>query len=678
MEEMPSEPSVWRCPGWILAKICPLTSRASQSWLDDLLKSSQPREMIVDLLLATDRQPLRELLPPLARLQGEVPLFELPVRARNCLQHNGVDAWEQVLDLEPAHIQGFRNAGDVTVRSVVEWCVAHAERVVREHPGDHPVGGSSDEDLASQEAEAPDGSWGVEPSRESWRHLNQQLAALFSASMNYRGAETVADALDRDLEGILRFTGLSGILSQIRLDELVDPEPVGSLIRSATRRLIGESREVEAAVLARLVYVANPTGCRKLGQQLGVTSECIRQTEKRVKNNLEKSLGDLMSEVVGLWVPLVPAVVTEDDLAGMVHEFLGCSSEVDAADDLAVRYLVFRMGRSSAGRLMLSPEAASSFKRLKNRAKELSDSVGLLPEENLRDEFDALAESGYWNELLEAAGLHRIGESLGFQKTAKAQVKAALLEIGRPATKEEIAEFCGPDVNRVSSHLSGIEGVARSDKYRWGLVGWIDDIYEGIPAEIIQRIEEDGGVTTTERVLEELPRLFGVAEGSVWSYLATPHFTVRDGYVSVTDPSTLTYRDLDDVIDGRNEAGNPYWTFPVEERYLRGYSITGVPPEVARALGCGPNESVRVELVDPAGCESLSVIWRLWSPNGTASVGYLADPLKALGTSAGMVVRLELLSDGRACLAIHEDAPESGSADADDLLQRIKKRRRFI
>ena len=663
---MPGEPSMRQRSGWLLAKICPI------------IAPDAPHEMIVDLLVATDRQPLRELLPPLARLQGEAPLFELPTRSRNCLRRNGIATWEQVVDLETAHIRGFQNAGDLTVRSVVDWCVTHAEAVVREHPGFHPVGTPSYCDLASKEAEVPDGPWGVEPRRESWHQLNEQLAALFRASMNYRGAETVADALDGDLEGILRSTGLSEMLSQVRLDELVDSEPVGSRILSATRRLVGASSPVEAAVLARRVHVANPTTLEELGQQCGVTRERIRQIQKRVVNNLEESLGDLMVEVVGLWGPLVPAVVTADELDAMVHGFLGCPSELGAADDLAVRYLIDQLDRSSADQLRLSPEAASSFERLQNRVQELLDSVGLLPEENLREEFGALAESGHWDELLEAAGLHRLGESLGLRKTAKAQVKAALLEIGRPATKEEIAELCGLDVTRLGSHLSVIEDVARSGKHRWGLVDWVDDIYEGIPAEIIQRIEEDGGVTAIERVLEELPRLFDVSESSVRSYLATRQFTVRDGHVSVADPSTLTYRDLDDVIDGRTEAGNPYWTFAVEDRYLRGYSILGVPPEVARALGCGPNESVRVELVDPAGCEPLSVIWRLSATTGGASVGYLADPLKALGAIAGTVVRLELESDGRASITVHEDAPKLGSAGADDLLQRIKKRRQVI
>ena len=145
-------------PGWLLAKICPVASTASQSWLDELLKSSEPREMIIDLLVATDRQLLRELLPPLTMLQGKAPIFELPARTRNCLQRNGIADWDQVLDLEPAHIRGFKNAGDLTVRSVVGWCVTHAERVVRDRPFDHRVGGGGNIAFPSDDPEGPNGS----------------------------------------------------------------------------------------------------------------------------------------------------------------------------------------------------------------------------------------------------------------------------------------------------------------------------------------------------------------------------------------------------------------------------------------------------------------------------------------------------------------------------------------
>ena len=70
--------------------------------------------------------------------------------------------------------------------------------------------------------------------------------------------------------------------------------------------------------------------------------------------------------------------------------------------------------------------------------------------------------------------------------------------------------MCGFGENKAGSHLSVIPSVVKADKDRWGLKDWVDDEYDGIVGEIIQRIEEDGGATTTERLLTELPGKFSV------------------------------------------------------------------------------------------------------------------------------------------------------------------------
>ena len=196
----------------------------------------------------------------------------------------------------------------------------------------------------------------------------------------------------------------------------------------------------------------------------------------------------------------------------------------------------------------------------------------------------------------------------------------------------------------------------------------------------MQRIEEDGGATSLARLVEELPRLFDVSESSVRTYAGTPQFVLRDGYVSLADPSTLSFRDLDDVIDGRDETdGSPYWSFIVDDRYFAGYSVLGLPPELARELGCEPNTSIRVPLKAPTGCRDLSINWRLASSTG-ATLGYLADPLRRLQVEAGDVVRLVLAADG---VRLDREWPAKptatvGSTHADELLERLKRRRRVL
>ena len=190
--------------------------------------------------------------------------------------------------------------------------------------------------------------------------------------------------------------------------------------------------------------------------------------------------------------------------------------------------------------------------------------------------------TGSGRNYVEKSGLHDFHGILALRDTTKARVKAALMSIGRSATRDEIASVCGfEDSQTVGATLSNIPSVARADKERWGLREWIDDEYDGIIGEILQRIEEDGGTTTTERLLTELPSKFNVSPASVRAYMQTPRFEIRDGSVSLASTSRIQLRDLDDVIHGRDDSGAPYWTFVVESRYFEGYSVVGVPPEFA-------------------------------------------------------------------------------------------------
>ncbi len=230
----------------------------------------------------------------------------------------------------------------------------------------------------------------------------------------------------------------------------------------------------------------------------------------------------------------------------------------------------------------------------------------------------------------------------GSRRTQAARVAISLRELGRPATKEELAALCDLSVTRVGSLLSKLEGVLRADKNRWGLAEWIDDEYEGIPAEIMQRITEDGGSTRVTRILDELPRLFGVSEGSVRSSLASPAFRVENGWVIAVKNPVLGLGTLADVATGRDDSGYLYWIFTMYERHLRGFSVTGVPPELAVSLGCEFGQKSYIGVHTPRGVSAISVIWRKTSPTGP-EIGRIAQSLKAIhaidGDSIALVIR---------------------------------------
>ena len=232
--------------------------------------------------------------------------------------------------------------------------------------------------------------------------------------------------------------------------------------------------------------------------------------------------------------------------------------------------------------------------------------------------------------------------------------------------------------NKTRSHLSVIPSVVKADKDRWGLHEWVDDEYDGIVGEIFQRIEEDGGATTTERLLRELPSKFNVSPSSVRAYMQTAKFVIKDGSVSLASRSSIKLRDLDDVIDGRDDTGAPYWTFPVEARYFDGYSVSSVPPEFAKALGCAPDAGKRVQIENLPDCRDLSISWRLAS-NAGASLGYVGEPLKRLGLEPGDRARVTIK---RPCLveltADDGSAEHSQGSEAEVILKRMMQRRKVL
>ena len=326
----------------------------------------------------------------------------------------------------------------------------------------------------------------------------------------------------------------------------------------------------------------------------------------------------------------------------------------------------------------MNDQARTAVTQIRARARGLADDAGLVDESALQAALPNDTWQRHWPLMVQHTGLHRLHESLALRNSAKARAKSALLFIGRPATREEIADVCGLSPTQVSGAFSNIPSVVRASKEGWALTGWIDDEYEGIVAEIIQRIEDDGGSTTPQRLLTELPAKFDVSASSVRSYLQTPRFLIQDGRISLANVSSVELRPLDDAIHGRDAEGAPYWTFAVESRFFDGYSITGVPPEFAKALGCQPEGGIYVRIENLPMCRDLSVRWRVATTTG-ASLGYVADALRELGLQTGQRVRVTLKAPNLVQMAEHnEQGQTTVQRPADAILARMKARRKVL
>ena len=514
----------------------------------------------------------------------------------------------------------------------------------------------------------------------SWSEAVNSLIPLFSAAREFRDAATIGDALRADLAIMAQTLGVFESLDSIAIGPLVGTRGIAVTVIRRLEAIRTTMPSSWGPVLEHRVLSDTPKTLDAVGRDLAITRERVRQLQKEATRKIQTMVGAEVSIVArflqGKLNPVIALSELEEKIAAVFPADAGHSLSVRIARSLLRTQLAY----SCVDGVCMSADALDAAEVLKSVSLEIADDVGLVDEKELCSHLPTRAWEPFFGQLIERAGLHRVLGLPALRNSGKALVKAAVRQIGRPATKEEIAGIVNKTPAKVGGHLSVIPSIARADKDRWGLVEWIDDIYEGITAEIVQRINEDGGATRLERLLEELPRLFGVSELSVRVYARTPYFVIHNGLVSVASEPKPSLRELGDVVDGYTEEGLPYSTFGVESRFFDGYSITRLPPELARELGCEPNGTILAGVDYPPGANAVSVSWPLASSNG-ASVGRISDALQRLEVKAGDRVRLVVAGPRRVEFRpspAHKSRVERPSAGASDILERLKRRRQVF
>ena len=510
----------------------------------------------------------------------------------------------------------------------------------------------------------------------------QTILPALATARDMFGCRTVADVLcSPRLVKLLTEVGTLESLYKLDLNGLpADIGPVSGLI-DAVRRVEAAHSPENVDLYVRHKVTRSDT-LAQLGEERGVTRERIRQLEAKIAKALDADAGRHAAVIASLLRSELPPIIEDARVDERIEAMLRPAVEAVAhglskSASLLPQYLVrSRLALSSQDSLALSEEGRKLLDRLSDVVADEADDVGLVHLHAIVAR-EAPGSLPILDVLVGPLGLTYIGEHVALRDTLRARAKLALLDIGRPATKEEIAAAGGLALGTLSSTLSNIDSIARADKNNWGLIAWIDDVYEGIPAEIQQRIDQHGGAVPLSFLLRDIPERFSVTEASVRSYVATRQFDVADGMVSIADESNITYRQVEDVA-ARNVDGDLYWDFNVEARYFDGFSITGFPPELARELGCGPNDRCDVPVTAPVGCDSASVIWRLTSVSGAAEIGRARDALARIGVVAGDRARLVISRHGSVRFErVELDDEQRRSSAANDLLERLKSRRRI-
>ena len=604
-------------------------------------------------------------------------LSALPLRVRtwNCLQVEGLFAGAS--SLTARELLRIRNFGRTSLRDLLSCLDEFLNECVRSgaivsprssESGEEPPKLLTETDLALRETELVS---------TRWVSAGQILNPLLASAAELHGAKTLADILNTECMRLARKLGIADAIDSVAIDDLAEDVP--GLVSTALARLahtIDAASGTERAIVEHRLLRTPPLTLQSVGSQVGLTRERIRQAQRKIEIKIWDALEDSIGVIASTLKESLGHILKQSEFDRRIERLLPADQEITTG--LLRRALIHEMGFRLDTGVYLDERSRRELEDIRIAIRGLTDDVGLLNEQEATANLPSEEWRQVWPWVRERLGLHRLHGALGLRDSAKARAKAALLSIGRPSTREEIGSLCGLEESRVGATLSNVQSVVRADKERWGLREWVDDEYDGIVGEIIQRIEEDGGTTTVQRLLTELPSKFDVSPISVRTFMQTPKFEIRDGWISLANTSSLQLRALDDVIDGRDDKGAPYWTFAVEARFFDGYSLTGVPPELAKVVGCAPDAAIRVPIENLPQCRELSISWPLASPSG-ASMGYLAEPLRELGLTPGQRVRVTVKAAHRVDLSPADGhAEEAKATEAHAILERLIRRRRVL
>ena len=514
-----------------------------------------------------------------------LPRMQLAVRTRNAFNATGLTEGDSALTVRD--LLGLQNFGRKSLMDLLLGLESFLRECIRNRASIPDQIGNETEGTSPQRQDVYPPS--APQPNSPWERAGNLLASILAAGAELYGTRSLASALHPDLVRLASRMGVSSDLEAVPLQELVDGTGGLASVASARLATVLETLSMaEHAIVEHRILRAPAKTLEEIGSEVGVTRERIRQLQKKLEWKVQVALMKELDVLAEVLKDQYGHLVADRQLEDRIQILL--PSAPPMATRVFRQALIDKMGYTLHGGVYFDDHVNEVVEQLTSLARRIADDVGLVEEEQLIAALPSPDWCQVWPWIRDRCGWHDLFGQLGLRASSKAQAKAALLSIGRPATREEIGRLCGLSETRVGAYLSTVPSVVRADKERWGLKEWIDDEYDGIVGEIIQRIEEDGGTTTTERLLRELPSKFKVSPASVRSFMQTPKFVIRDGWISLASASTLQLRDLEDVIHGRDRTGDPYWTFVVDSRFLEGYSLTGVPPEFAKALGCEPDE----------------------------------------------------------------------------------------
>ena len=440
------------------------------------------------------------------------------VRTHNCLTSGRLFTGSDQLLVQD--LTSLRNFGRTSLQDLLLVVEGYLKECIRD--SDQHVSSISPAPSSSQDTAQED------PVREP-------LNKLLSAASEFYGATSIIDLLAPDVARLASSIGVYETLQAASIESVTaEHTPLSTKVATKAQHLYETVPPTHRTVLDRRFLADPPDTLAKVAQAMGVSRERVRQLHAKLTRQCRMTFGPELRTISSIIKPQLGSIAREHSVNSRIDSLIPEDGTPGAS--LARREVKRSLGYTRTMNGVCLQESACAIVDQLQRSARYFVEDGIIDQAGLRAVLPDRGWERNWGLLLRCCGFYEIFGVLALRDSDKARTKAALLSIGSPASRDEIANLCGLSPATVGSYLSSFPSVVRADLSRWGLSEWIDDEYKGIEAEIIQRIEEGGGVTTASRLFKELPTKFGVSRSSVNTYLQGPKFVVHDdGHVTLAD-----------------------------------------------------------------------------------------------------------------------------------------------
>jgi hypothetical protein len=570
-----------------------------------------------------------DLLPGLRDWTAQIPSHLLCTRTQNLLERNDIATWEDLARQSIADLGQLRGAGAQTVLDLARLAVTAAgdQGTAAKSAGDEPEAGADvpprhPEPLDPTVARITDGlrtlaAWALrERSLDEFKGLVQPTAGLHLP-------QPVGSLWDT--------------LAGQRLEDVADRDLVNADVAELSTALLDRFTGAQRAILERRLLSLTPATLDKVGQQVGLTRERVRQLQTKLVAHLTASLAAQQ---------FLPIIWRSADLARVLRNF----APVDAPESVQALDRACRgeSGQSSTVLRSLMLYLAGPFNArdgwYMRRGADLPDSPALesttdtartIPIEALDEWLESNGINPVFREhWLQYVGHFRVfGDRLAAWSGSVVDKCVTLLAMrGSPCAVEILLDEVGEGHSPTSVRYRFFEDprLMRVNKNDWALRDWGLEEYTGIAEEIAQRITEWGGSARISDLVDELVRLFGVKAASVRVYVEAPMFVVEGDRVRLRREDEA-FQPLGGLSRARGcfrlDTHRISYLLTVDKDVVRG-SGRQCPEQLAALLGVRPG----APRIFAAGDGTVAVTWP-----GTSGLGPSLGSIRGLAYVAGAV-----------------------------------------